>query len=114
MISPLSLKLNRTDICILGRASSSGGGIQHARNALNTSRMVLSLWPVSDLASWTPEPGVATTLLDLASDAALTMVNLRSSPIGYWISGMQGPRWNTLHTVGVHGCRLRTLHTPSQ
>src|SRR6516164_1868246 len=46
------------------------------------------------------------------SDAAVVMVNRKSCPIGYSIPGMQGPRWNTLHTVGAQGWRLSTLQTP--
>jgi hypothetical protein len=55
-----------------------------------------------------------TRVIGFFSNSVLTIVNLRSCPIGYSISGMQGPRWNTLHTVGVQGCRLNTLHTPCQ
>jgi hypothetical protein len=103
MISPLPLKLNLTVICIPGRASSSGGGIQQSRNASNMSESVLRPWPVSALARSA-----------LTSDTALTIVNRKSSSIGYSISGTQGPRWNALHTVGAQGYRLKTLHTPGQ
>src|SRR3974390_78366 len=46
------------------------------------------------------------------SDAAVVIVNRNSCLIGFSISGMQGPRWNTLHTVGVQGWWLNTLQTP--
>src|SRR5262249_38768985 len=114
MISPVRLKLSRTDICMPGRASPSAGGTQHPRSAPYISMIVLSLRSVdvepplslpSDCAT-----GPATFSLGGGLGASsLSIVRRRSWPMGYSISGMHGPRWNTLHEVIGQGWRENTL-----
>ena len=97
MICPSRLKAKRMVYSIPWRASSFGGGLQHARNAAYISRieskgfsctvssvsLVLLLAPASDV-------------LGESSSSVETMVSRRSWPIGGRNCGKHGPKSKTL------------------
>src|SRR5262245_62147754 len=92
-ISPVRLKLKRTDICIHRRASVIRGGSRHLRNDQKQSSSELNR-----------PPGARP-----ASPTRLLMLTRRLSPID-GMFGTQGQGSYTPQNDGLHGVRSNTLH----